>query len=59
MATVRKYSVPFQNHDFLWVFVSRLLVQMGIYTVQEYLLYFLGYAVDLPPGMTAEQAVRA
>jgi hypothetical protein len=27
--------MPFRSHDFMWVFVSRLLVQMGIYTVQE------------------------
>ncbi len=43
-----------------WVFVSRLLVQMGIYTVQEYLLFYVEYAVkDKPAKLSPEAAVRA
>ncbi len=50
-------GTPFGNHDFRWVFISRLFVQMGIYTVQEYLLYYVKYAVDTPDGLSAEAAV--
>ena len=50
-------GTPFGNHDFRWVFISRLFVQMGIYTVQEYLLYYVKYAVQTPEGLSAEAAV--
>jgi hypothetical protein len=50
---------PFGNHDFLWVFVSRLFVQMGICTVQEYLLYYIENAIELPNAMSKEAGVRS
>lgn len=36
---------PFKNHDFLYVFGTRFLMQMGIITVQEYLQYYLQDAI--------------
>jgi len=32
---------PFRSRDFLWVFLTRFLVMLGIYTVQVYLRYYL------------------
>jgi len=31
---------PFRSRDFLWVFLTRLLVMLGIFTVQEFLQYY-------------------
>jgi len=31
----------FKENDFFWVFVTRLLVQFGVFTVQEYMLYWV------------------
>jgi len=33
---------PFKNSDFTWVFMTRMLVTMGIFTIQEFLQYYLG-----------------
>jgi len=43
--------------DFRWVFFTRLLVQQGVFTVQEFLQYYLKDAVVLPVGMPVESAV--
>lgn len=32
---------PFALPDFKWIFISRLFIQMGVYTVQEFLLYWV------------------
>ncbi len=32
---------PFRSNDFRWVYITRLFVQMGIYSVQEYMNYFV------------------
>jgi MFS family permease len=48
---------PFGDHDFRWAFGSRLMYQMGIYTVQTYLLYYIRDAITLPPGVTAQAAL--
>ena len=45
---------PFKVHDFKYVFFTRLLVQMGVFTVQEYLNYFVG-DILLLPGYTASK----
>lgn len=37
-----------KHHDFRWVFITRFLMQMGQYTVQEFLQYWLGACVSLP-----------
>eukprot|EP00295_Goniomonas_pacifica_P001115 CAMPEP_0175809048 /NCGR_PEP_ID=MMETSP0107_2-20121207/2585_1 /TAXON_ID=195067 ORGANISM="Goniomonas pacifica, Strain CCMP1869" /NCGR_SAMPLE_ID=MMETSP0107_2 /ASSEMBLY_ACC=CAM_ASM_000203 /LENGTH=450 /DNA_ID=CAMNT_0017120717 /DNA_START=1 /DNA_END=1353 /DNA_ORIENTATION=- len=39
---------PMRDHDFRWVFFTRLVMEMGQYTVQEFMLYFLSGPVDLP-----------
>jgi len=56
---------PFRHADFAWVFLTRLLVTMGVYTVQEFLQYYLGDVIGAPfalPGLgvvadTPEEAV--
>jgi Na+/melibiose symporter-like transporter len=42
---VRGLASPFKNRDFAWVFWTRLLMQMGLFTVQEFLQYYLGDVV--------------
>jgi MFS family permease len=32
---------PFRSRDFMWVFLTRFLVVLGIFTVQEYLQYYM------------------
>jgi MFS family permease len=32
---------PFHSRDFMWVFLTRFLVVLGTFTVQEYLQYFM------------------
>ncbi len=39
---------PFQHADFAWVVLTRLLVTMGIYTVQEFIQYYLGDVIGAP-----------
>ena len=46
-----------RHHDFRWVFLTRLLMQQGIYTVQEFLLYYFQDMVVRPEGTSASQAV--
>ncbi len=55
--TIRKFSwrdflfglvEPFKHSDFTWVFMTRLLVTMGVFTVQEFLQYYLGDVIKAP-----------
>jgi MFS family permease len=39
---------PFKYSNFTWVFLTRLLVTMGVYTVQEFLQYYMGDVVGAP-----------
>jgi MFS family permease len=39
---------PFLHSDFTWVFLTRLLVTMGIYTVQEFIQYYMGDVIGSP-----------
>ena len=39
---------PFKTSDFTWVFLTRLLVTMGIFTVQEFIQYYLGDVIGAP-----------
>eukprot|EP00943_MAST-04B_sp_MAST-4B-sp1_P009909 g9909.t1 len=32
---------PFKSNDFRWVYITRWLIQMGIYSVQEFIQYFV------------------
>ena len=52
-----------QYNDFVWVFLTRFLITMGVYTVQEFLLFYLRDAVGdfrlfgVQVAETAESAV--
>jgi MFS family permease len=55
---------PFKTRDFTWVFLTRLLVTMGIYTVQEFLQYYMGDVIGAPfilagVGKVADAAEQA
>jgi len=55
---------PFKHSDFTWVFLTRLLVTMGIFTVQEFLQYYMGDVIGAPyilagVGKVAETAEEA
>lgn len=50
-------AAPLRNADFAWVFATRLIFQMGVYTVQEFLQFYFRDAVQLPPGLSPEAAV--
>jgi len=39
---------PFQSSNFTWVFLTRLLVTMGFYTIQEFLQYYMGDVIGAP-----------
>jgi MFS family permease len=39
---------PFKHSDFTWVFLTRMLVTMGTFTVQEFLQYYLGDVIGAP-----------
>ncbi len=47
-AFLRGLIDPFSNSDFTWVFLTRLLVTMGIFTVQEFIQYYLGDVIGAP-----------
>ena len=36
---------PLKDHDFRWVFVTRFLMVMGTFTIQEFLQYYMGDVV--------------
>lgn len=38
---LRGLLTPFRDHDFRWVFWTRFLIEMGTFTVQEFLQYFM------------------
>ncbi len=38
---MRGMASPLRDHDFRWVFLTRMLIIMGTFTVQEYLQYFM------------------
>jgi MFS family permease len=45
---LRGLYTPFKSSDFTWVFMTRMLVTMGIFTVQEFLQYYLGDVIGAP-----------
>lgn len=52
------FVTPFQLADFKWVFLSRLFIQMGVYTVQEFLLFWVKDVIPIPNmSITTETAV--
>jgi len=55
---------PFKSSDFTWVFLTRMLVTMGIFTVQEFIQYYMGDVIGAPYvlagfGVVAETAETA
>jgi len=46
-----------RSNDFRWVFFTRFVFQLGQFTVQEYLQYWLSNCVELPGDIGAETAV--
>ncbi len=49
---------PLKDKDFLLVVLTRFLVQMGIYTVQEFLLWYIACTIDLPKGKEPKFALN-
>jgi len=45
---VRGLYDPFKHSDFTWVFLTRFLVTMGVYTVQEFIQYYMGDVIGSP-----------
>jgi MFS family permease len=45
---VRGLYDPFKSADFTWVFLTRMLVTMGIFTIQEFLQYYLADVIGAP-----------
>ncbi len=39
---------PFKHSDFTWVFLTRMLVTMGIFTVQEFIQYYMADVIRPP-----------
>lgn len=48
---------PFAKHDFFWVFVTRLLIQFGVFTVMQFMLFWVTDVLPLenvlPPTRAA------
>ena len=60
----RGLADPFKYSDFTWVFFTRLLVMMGIFTVQEFIQYYMGDVIGAPYvlaglGTVADTAEKA
>ncbi len=59
----RQVMSPFKNHDFTWVFWTRFLMEMGAFTVQEFILFYMVDVIKdfrigwLPTPENAESAV--
>ncbi|XP_065832684.1 uncharacterized protein [Oscarella lobularis] len=47
---------PLKDHDFRWVFITRFLMQMGVYTVLMYIYYWISDVVILSGCMKPERA---
>jgi MFS family permease len=45
---IKSFLKPLTDRDFLLVVLARFLVQMGIYTVQEFLLWYIACTIKLP-----------
>lgn len=53
---------PLRDHDFRWVFLTRFLMVMGTFTVQQFLQYYMGDVVKtfrLFTLYTAQNAIEA
>ena len=61
---LRGLADPFKYSDFTWVFFTRLLVTVGIFTVQEFIQYYMGDVIGAPYilaglGTVADTAEKA
>jgi len=59
---VRHLFSPLGDHDFRWVFVTRFLMVMGTFTVQQFLQYYMGDVVkefNFLNLFTASNAIEA
>ena len=45
---LRSLVDPFHSADFTWVLLTRLLVTMGIFTVQEFIQYYMADVIGAP-----------
>ena len=45
---LKSFYLPFRRADFTWVFFNRLLIGMGVFTVQEFVLYYMADAFQSP-----------
>lgn len=53
---------PLRDHDFRWVFLTRFLMVMGLFTVQQFLQFYMDDVVkvfDLFGRFTVENAIQA
>ncbi len=49
-AAVEGMLAPLRDHDFFWVFTTRLFAQFGVYTVQEFALFWVNDVLE-PHGL--------
>lgn len=53
---------PLKDNDFRWVFMTRFLMVMGVYSIQPFLLFYMGSVVrefNLFNALTARNAIEA
>lgn len=53
---------PLKDHDFRWVFLTRFLMVMGVFSVQPFLQFYMGDVVknfNLSGFLTAQNAIEA
>ena len=53
---VQNIVTPFKTKDFTLVFISRLLFQLAINTIQQFLSFWITDIVEIPSGMAATTA---
>ncbi|MEU9701565.1 MFS transporter [Streptomyces sp. NPDC047981] len=51
------FGSALKDHDFRWAFIGRALLVLGYFAVAGFQLYILKDHIDLPAGLTPEEAV--
>ncbi|MFG3040629.1 MFS transporter [Streptomyces sp. NPDC048330] len=54
---IAAFGSALKDHDFRWAFIGRALLVLGYFAVAGFQLYILKDHIDLPAGLTAEEAV--
>ncbi|MFE0647302.1 MFS transporter [Streptomyces sp. NPDC059534] len=54
---IAAFGSALKDHDFRWAFIGRALLVLGYFAVAGFQLYILKDHVDLPAGLTPEEAV--